>query len=94
LAEESFGEAIRRSRKETGVSLRKLARMAEISPAYLSKLERGLLPPPSEEFINSISSALEVDSDWLLAKAGKVATDVIKAIVSDPAIINSIRGKV
>ena len=82
---------IRNLREESGVSLRKFAKLLEMSPAYLSKLERDLLPPPSEEYICSMADVLETDKDCLLAKAGKVAPDVIRKIIQPPQIASDIR---
>lgn len=39
------GHTIRTQRKALGVSLRSLARLAGVSPAQLSRFERGLLEP-------------------------------------------------
>lgn len=91
MAEETFGTIIRNLREESGVSLRKLAKLLEMSPAYLSKLERDLLPPPSEEYICSMAEVLETDKDSLLAKAGKVAPDVIQKIIATPKLAADIR---
>lgn len=91
MEEETFGGVIRKLREDAGISLRKLAKLLEMSPAYLSKLERDLLPPPSEEYICSMASILEEDPDILLAKAGKVHPDIIQKIVDSPSIASHIR---
>lgn len=91
MGSDTFGKTVRYLREQNGVSLRKLAKLLEMSPAYLSKLERDLLPPPSEEYICSMADFLETDKDRLLAKAGKVAPDVIQKIVEAPEIASDIR---
>ena len=91
MAGETFGTMVRSLREDAGVSLRKFSKLLEMSPAYLSKLERNLLPPPSEEYICRMADILETDKDHLLAKAGKVAPDIIQKIISTPAIAADIR---
>jgi transcriptional regulator with XRE-family HTH domain len=88
---DSFGKVVRQLREDAGISLRKFALLLEMSPAYLSKLERDILPPPSEEYICTMADVLETDKDCLLAKAGKVHPDIIKKIVESPGIANKIR---
>ena len=54
-----------------------------MSPAYLSKIERGQFDPPGEEKIKRIADLLELDRDPLLALAGKVSSDLPEAIRKD-----------
>lgn len=80
-----FGKFIKERRNSSlGVSLRIFAAMVGISPTYLSKIERGEFPPPGEEKIVKMACLLSIDSDVLLAMAGKVATDLQDIIKSDP----------
>lgn len=51
-----------------------------VEPSYLSKVERGLVPPPSEAKINLLAKALGEDPDVLPALAGKVSQD-LQAVV-------------
>lgn len=44
-------------RKAQGLSLRELARIAEVEPGYLSQVERGLRDP-SPRWLKSITDAL------------------------------------
>ncbi|HEY9786804.1 MAG TPA: helix-turn-helix transcriptional regulator [Candidatus Obscuribacterales bacterium] len=81
-----FGDYIRKRREElqtidaAGYSLRRVAAAAQIEPSYLSKIERGLQPPPGENTIIALAKVLGEDSDVLLALAGKVSED-LKAII-------------
>ena len=61
-------------------SLRQVAERVGIEPSYLSKIERGIFPPPSEETIVLIAQELHEDKDVLLAMAGKLSSD-LKAII-------------
>jgi transcriptional regulator with XRE-family HTH domain len=70
--------------KKTQYSLRKLAEIVGISPAYLSRLESDRDPPPSEEIVIKIAGSLGADSDELLSHANKVSPDLIKIIKNHP----------
>jgi len=88
---ENFGKKVRTERERSGISLRKLASLLEMSPSYLSKLERGLVAPPSDKFIEQISEILDIDKDSLMASAGKVSSDVVSKIIKNPEIAERIR---
>lgn len=45
-------------RERVGCSLREVARLAEIHPTYLSKIELGHLPPPSKEVQKRVDGVL------------------------------------
>ena len=57
-----------------------------MEPAYLSKIERERTSPPSEEKIRLIAGELEVNADYLLALAGKVAGDLQGIIRNRPVL--------
>lgn len=87
----TFGEYIRQRReklRETSpeFSLRKVALGIGVEPSFLSKVERGEQPPPSEAKIKLLAEALSEDPDVLLAMAGKVSTDLQKAILQRPQL--------
>ena len=65
----ALGAFIRSQRAMAGLSLRELAERAEVSNAYLSQVERGL-HEPSIRVLHSITAALGVPFDLLLAQAG------------------------
>ncbi len=54
----ALGNLLRRRREEAERSLSELAEAAELSPAYLSELERGLKDVSSERLV-AIARALE-----------------------------------
>jgi transcriptional regulator with XRE-family HTH domain len=87
----SFGDFIRQRREEKraadpGYSLRKVAQSVGIEPSYLSKIERGEQPPPSEEAILALAKELDEDPDVLLALAGKVSKDLQAIIRKRPKL--------
>src|SRR4051794_41986329 len=65
----SLGEAIRRQRELSKVSMRQFASMAGISNPYLSQIERGLREP-SERVLDAIARSLETSTDALYEEAG------------------------
>jgi transcriptional regulator with XRE-family HTH domain len=86
-----FGEYIRQRReelraKDPAFSVRRLAERIEVEPSYLSKIERGQQPPPSEKTIIALAKELEEDPDLLLAMAGKVSSDLQKIIRKRPKL--------
>ena len=82
--DKQFGEFIRTRREELKITLRKFAALVDMSPTYLSKVERGEFPPPAEKKILAIAKHLQVDSDVLLGLAGRVASDVTEIIQKQP----------
>jgi len=87
----SFGEYLRQRREEKrsadpGFSLRRVAASVGIEPSYLSKIERGDQPPPSEDTIRALAKELGEDPDVLLALAGKVSRDLQAIIRKRPAL--------
>jgi transcriptional regulator with XRE-family HTH domain len=65
----ALGAFIRAQRQLANLSLRQMSDLAHVSNPYLSQLERGL-HEPSVRVLQSISRALNVSADTLLAHAG------------------------
>jgi transcriptional regulator with XRE-family HTH domain len=86
-AAEKFGAFIRRHRQAREIGLREMASLVAISPAFLSKVELDEVPPPGEQNIKAIARILELDPDALLARAGKISTDLSEIIRRRPAEI-------
>jgi HTH-type transcriptional regulator, competence development regulator len=87
----AFGEFLRSTREgraenDPSFSLRQVAGRIEVEPSYLSKVERGIEPPPGETTIKSLAKVLGEDSDMLLALAGKVSDDLQAIICKRPAL--------
>jgi HTH-type transcriptional regulator, competence development regulator len=76
-----FGPHVREIREAKSIGLRELAGRIGVEPAYLSKIEREIFPPPSEGLIVKIAGHLAEDPDQLLALAGKIPSDVKEAII-------------
>ena len=87
----SFGSFVRgrreRLRKDDArYSLRQVAERIGVEPSYLSKVERGLVAPPSEVTTVRLAADLNLDPDALLALAGKVSSDLLEAIRKRPEL--------
>ena len=86
-----FGKHIRQQRellkhKDRRYSVRQLAMRIGVEPSYLSKVERGETPPPSEAKVRLLAIELGEDPDVLLALAGKVSSDLQAAIRQHPQL--------
>jgi transcriptional regulator with XRE-family HTH domain len=91
-SKKSFGQLLRDARNAKGLTLRKFAIVAELSPTYVSKIERDEMSPPSEDTIKRIARILEIDEDTLLAEAGKISSDLTNIILEHPkAFANFLR---
>ena len=66
----ALGEFIKSQRRVADLSQRELARLADLSDAYLSQLERGL-HEPSVRVLSGLAQALNVPSDKLLSYLGR-----------------------
>ena len=83
---EKFGAFIRRKREamEPRVGLREMAKMIGVSPTYLSKVERDEFSPPAEDKVKAIAKIINCDVDELLARAGRVSSDLSDIIKRRP----------
>ena len=68
----ALGDFIKSQRRLAELSQRELARLADLSDAYLSQLERGL-HEPSVRVVTGLAHALNVPSDRLLRYLGREA---------------------
>lgn len=55
-----FGHTLRMLRTTAGISLRTLAKQIDVSPAYLSQVELGKLPPPTHKRITKIAETIGI----------------------------------
>ena len=75
-----FGARIRELRVQAGMTQRELAEKVNIDFTYLSKIENGVLPPPSEKVILHLSEIFNVDKDELITLAGKIPSDIAQIL--------------
>ncbi len=67
-----FGPKLKDLRDKTGMSQHELAESINVNPSYISKLENGIMPPPSKKILVKLAAALNVDKDNLMVLAGKM----------------------
>jgi transcriptional regulator with XRE-family HTH domain len=87
----TFGDYVRQRREtrrqtDRRFSVRQVAQRIGVEPAYLSKIERNEVAPPSEEKIRALAADLGEDADVLLALAGKVSSDLLAIIRARPGL--------
>ena len=82
----SFGHLIRelRIKKKEFSSLREFAKKVSLSPAYLSRIENGKEPPPSEIVVERLAEALGTDKYELFSYAGRVPTEFLETFKKNP----------
>src|SRR5689334_15695134 len=68
---EAFGAALRRLRRQKGLTQREVAARVPMSAGNLSRLETGGQGPPADETIERLAAALDVDATELLTIAGR-----------------------
>ena len=84
MSGEKFGAFVRREREAKGIGLREMAKMIGVSPTYVSKVERDEFPPPAEDKVKAIAQIIKCDTDELLARAGRVSSDLSDIIKRHP----------
>ncbi len=87
----AFGAHLRERRERLAAadrrySLRQVAARCGVTPAYLSRVERGDVAPPGEETLVRLAAELGEATDVLLAMAGKISTDLRAAILARPQL--------
>ena len=88
----TFGQRLKELRKARGMTQTELARKADISFTYVSKLETGAMSPPRQNIILALAQALEIneaDTDKLFGLAGKIPPELLEHI--DIQIIDILR---
>jgi len=71
-----FGETIREMREAQKLGLRVAAERLGISPAYLSRIERGRERPPKPELVKKLARLLGGDADLLFRLAASTDPDI------------------
>ncbi len=82
--QEALGAFIKGQRQVANLSLREMARLTDVSNAYLSQIERGL-HQPSVRVLRSLAEALSVSAETLLQQAGLIDDDAPREAEKAPA---------
>ena len=87
----SFGETIREMREAQEMGLRAAANHLGISPAYLSRIERGRERPPKPKLVKRIATLLGGDPDLLFRLAESTDPDLADYIHLTPNVPEFLR---
>ena len=90
MEKRTFGSNLKKLREQAGLSQRMLAEQVGVDVSYLSKIENGVMSPPSQELILKLADALGADKDELLTSAGKVPADIAQ-ILKNRDVLQSLR---
>lgn len=71
----TFGEKLRKLRKEKGLTIRKLGELSGVAHSYLSQVETGKRGIPKVETLEKIAAGLNIPSIDLLVQAGYIDTE-------------------
>ncbi len=86
-----FGETVRQLREAQNLGLREAASMVGISPAYLSRIERGKEHPPKPEVIKALARVLAADPDVLFRLCPSTDPDIVSLLKSRPKVLELLR---
>jgi transcriptional regulator with XRE-family HTH domain len=84
-----FGQTVRALRLNRQIGLREFARRVEISPTFLTQIEKDECAVPEQRAI-AFARALNQDPDEFLALAGHVAPDVHEYIRMHPRALSAL----
>ncbi|MFS0841272.1 helix-turn-helix domain-containing protein [Paenibacillus sp. 1P03SA] len=88
-----FGDYIRSLRTAKSLKQLQLAQAADIAAPFLSRIEKGKVPPPSEEVLIRLAAALGEEPYSFTVKAGKVPAVFQEIICNDPETFEYFRRK-
>jgi transcriptional regulator with XRE-family HTH domain len=91
----SFGRLLRDKRLEKGISLRKFAELAGVSPTYQSQVEQGNVMPPTADRVKRMAVILDENPDEWIALAGRVPEDlpqIIQTHTEVPDLLRAVKG--
>ncbi len=68
----SFGELLKKLRKEKKLTLNRLAELADLSPSYLSRIERGKRNVPNARVLKKLAPHLGLTPQEIMVAAGYI----------------------
>lgn len=86
-----FGHVLKNLRISSGVGLRELSRIVDVSPTYLSLIENGKQPPPSDARVAQIEEALGLPPGYLLATTRPVTSEIAHFIGRVPEVADFLK---
>ena len=79
-----FGQLLREKRMEKGYSLRKFAKLVDVSPTYLSQVEQMNVAAPTADRVKRMAEILGENVDEWTALAGRLTEDLPGIIQKRP----------
>ena len=79
-ASEPFGAAVERLMNETGITYRALAAKTGLSAGYLNHLVHGNRPVPSNDVVETLAKALDVEAEHFREYRVRVITDKLETM--------------
>lgn len=86
-----FGATIRELRTAQDLGLRETAGKIGISPAYLSRIERGKETPPRPEIIKNLAKILAADPDVLFRLSSSTDPELTDYLQTNPEVNTLVR---
>jgi len=86
-----FGQVLKKLRKDAGVAQRTLAEKVGVNFTYLSKIENGVMAPPSEGTLVKIAKAIDCDPYDLIIAARKIPKDFAKMVFDTSAAADFVK---
>ena len=80
FSEDAFGATIERLMEEVGVTYRGLAAKTDLSAGYLNHLVHGNRPVPSNDVVETLAQALDVDPEHFREFRLRVITERLEAM--------------
>ncbi len=80
FSEEAFGPTVQRLMDEQAVTYRQLAALTGLSAGYLNHLVHGNRPVPSNDVVQTLASALEVEPEHFREYRVRVITEKLEAM--------------
>ncbi|OGR89012.1 MAG: hypothetical protein A3A86_02865 [Elusimicrobia bacterium RIFCSPLOWO2_01_FULL_60_11] len=72
-----FADLVRQGLERSSLSLRELCRRSGTDASFMSKVIRGILPPPADErLLKRMAKALDVDALTLIISTGRIPAEM------------------
>lgn len=84
-----LGKTLRGAREVAGLSLRRVAKLADLSPSALSHTENGERAV-GEDALSRLAHVLRLDEYMVLAAAGIVPSYLVDKLTADPAWLTAL----
>jgi transcriptional regulator with XRE-family HTH domain len=88
-----FAQQLKKIREDNCISQAKIAEAVGVDVTYISKMENGKMPPPSEDVIVKIAETFNVNVHDLIFSAKKVPSDIVELIMESPEVKAYLKSK-